>query len=82
MAKAKNRTPNKTLTIPVEDLKRIEKVQSRGRLECDMSLNDSEVVRVGVRTLLELPKEGFEQAVKKLKRLRRGREKKKASRSS
>jgi Arc/MetJ-type ribon-helix-helix transcriptional regulator len=72
---AKGRTPTKTITIPAEDLERIAKIQSRGRLECDMPLNDSEVVRAAIRTLLDMKKGQFKQAVKKLVRLKRGKPK-------
>jgi hypothetical protein len=69
------RTPKRDFTIPEEDLQLIRDIQSRCR-KLDLSLNDSEVVRVGVAALMGLPDKQFLQRISALIRLKRGPTKK------
>jgi hypothetical protein len=65
------KTPTRTFTIPDSDFALIGEIQSRCR-RLDLELNDSEVVRTAIASLLKLPDRQFAQAVKSLNKLKRG----------
>jgi hypothetical protein len=69
----KKKTPSRTFTMPDSDFALIGEIQSRCR-KLDLELNDSEVVRASVATLLRLPDKDFSRAVKALVRLKRGKQ--------
>lgn len=69
----KKKTPSRTFTIPDSEFALIGEIQRRCR-KFDLELNDSEVVRVGIASLLRLSEKDFIRAVKSLVKLKRGRQ--------
>jgi hypothetical protein len=65
------RTPKRDFTIPDDELRLIREIQSRCR-KLDLTVNDSEVVRLGIAALVHLNDKQLLQRVKALARLRRG----------
>jgi hypothetical protein len=64
-------TSRKNFTLTPADLELIKEIQRRAR-KCDVSLNDSEVVRAAIASLIGLPEPQFNKRVKSVERLARG----------
>ena len=65
------KTPKKNFTIPDDELLLIREIQSRCR-RLDLSINDSEVVRLGIAALAHLNDKQLMQRLNGLARLKRG----------
>ncbi|HZH91041.1 MAG TPA: hypothetical protein VEX70_10550 [Pyrinomonadaceae bacterium] len=66
------KTVRKNITMPRSAFKLIKSLQSRG-YKHDVGLNDSEVLRAGLKALWEMSDKQFDKVVSSVVRLRRGR---------
>jgi hypothetical protein len=65
-------TVRKNITMPRSAFELIKSLQSRG-YKHDVGLNDSEIVRAGLKALWEMSDKQFDKVVGSVVRLRRGR---------